>query len=104
MSRWQVLIGPCVLGELNRSSQRSMERSCDEREESEGGSGGSAGDAVAGASAGGASGASSAVLGGDRSRLVERGRGRRGGGVGGGWCPVVSGGWRDAVTQQGSIV
>jgi hypothetical protein len=91
-------------GGFNRSSQRSTKGSCDEREESEVGSGWSAGDAVAGASAGRASGASPAVLGGDRSRFVERGRGRRGGGVGGAWCPLVSGGWRDAVTQQGSIV
>src|SRR6266545_7887432 len=91
-------------GEFNRSSQRSSRRSCDEREESEVGSGGSAGDAVAGPSAGRASAASSAVLGGDRSRFVERGRGCRGGGFGGGWCPVVPGRWRDAVTQEGSIV
>ncbi len=44
-----------VLGEFNRSSQRSSGRSCDEREGSEVGSGGSAGDAVAGPSAGRAS-------------------------------------------------
>ena len=42
-----------VLGEFNRSSQRSIERSCDEQEEAGGGSGWEAGDALAGASAGG---------------------------------------------------
>jgi SAM-dependent methyltransferase len=67
---------PNVLGGFNRSSQRSTKRSCDEREEAEVGSGWSADDAVAGASAGRASGAPSAVLGGDRSRRFERGRGR----------------------------
>src|SRR5205814_10688753 len=46
-------------GGFNRSSQRSTEGSCDEREEAEVGSGWSAGDAVAGASAGRTSGAPS---------------------------------------------
>ena len=59
-------------------------------------SGGSAGDAVAGASAGGAAGASAAVLGGDRARGVQRGRGGGGRVSVGGWRPVVSGGWRHA--------
>jgi hypothetical protein len=45
-----------------------------------------------------------AVLGGDRSGAVERGRGGRGGRVGRGWCPVVSGGWRDAVGLHGPAV
>jgi hypothetical protein len=88
-------------GGFNRSSQRSTGRSCDEREEAEVGSDWSADDAVAGASAGRASGAPSAVLGGDRSRCVKRGRCRRGGSLGGCWCPLVPGGWRDAINHQG---
>ena len=54
-------------GGFKRSSQRSIERSCDgQAEEAEVGSGWAAGDAVAGPSAGLAQGASAAVLGGDR--------------------------------------
>src|SRR5215216_4898121 len=65
-------------GGFKRSSQRSIEGSCDGREEKAAvGSGWSAGDAVTGASAGGAEGAPPAVLGGDRSRVVQRGRGGR---------------------------
>jgi putative transposase len=88
-------------GEFNRSSQRSMERSCGGREATGSGSGWEAGDALAGASAGREAGASAAVLGGDRAWTVERGccgAGRR---VGGGRRPVVSGGWRDAVRHAG---
>jgi hypothetical protein len=62
------------MGEFNRSSQHSMERGCDGHTEEAGvGSGWAAGDAFAWASAGGQVGASSAVLGGDRARVVERG-------------------------------
>jgi hypothetical protein len=83
----------------------SMRRSCDgSSSASWGGSCGAGSDAVAGSAAGGAVGAPPAVLGGDRSRCVERGRGRRGGCVGGGRCPVVSRGWRDAVGQPASAV
>jgi putative transposase len=92
-------------GEFKWSSQRSIERSCDGRgEKAAVGSGWPAGDAVAGTSAGGAEGAPPAVLGGDRSRPVERGRGGRGGRVGCGWRPLVSGGWRDAVGRPGPAV
>jgi hypothetical protein len=45
--------GQPAQGEFNRSSQRSIERSCDGREETGGGSGWAAGDALSGASAGG---------------------------------------------------
>src|SRR4051794_34935311 len=88
--------GTGVLGGFNRSSQRSIERGCDGREEKAAiGACGSAGDAVTGASVGGAAGASAAVLGGDRAGGVERGRWGGGGRVGPGRCPMVSGGWRD---------
>ena len=85
-------------GGFNRSSQRSIERGCDGREEKAAvGSGWSACDAIAGTSAGGAEGAPPAVLGGDHAGAVQRG-GRGGGGrVGRGRRPMVSGGWRDAV-------
>ena len=92
-------------GGFKWSSQRSIERSCGGHEErAEVGSGWSACDAVAGTSAGGAEGAPPAVLGGDRPRPVQRGRGGGGGLVGGGWCPVVSGGWRDAVCHARGAV
>jgi putative transposase len=78
-------------------SQRSIEGSCGgSPEASEVGSGGAAVVAVAGSAAGRAAGAPGAVLGGDRSRVVECGRGGRGGRVGGGWCPMVSRVWGDA--------
>jgi len=88
-------------GGINRSSQHLIERGCDGREAKGGGSSWAAGDAVAWSSAGGEVGASSAVLGGDRSRAVERGRRGRGGRVGGGRRPLVSRGWRDAVRRAG---
>jgi putative transposase len=88
-------------GGFNWSSQRSTERSCDGHEEADFGSGWSSCDAVAGTSTGWSAGAPSAVLGGDLPRGVERGRRRRGGGVCGGWRPVVPGGWRDAVSDPG---
>ena len=84
-------------GEFKRSSQRSSVRSCDgSPQASEVGSGGAAAVAVAGSAAGGTSGASCAVLGGDRSRVVECGRGGRGGRIAGRWRPMVSRVWRDA--------
>src|SRR5215210_3779944 len=82
-------------GGFKWSSQRSMRRGCDGREEAGVGSGGPAGDAIAGPSAGGAARASAAVLVGDRSGRAQRGWGR-GGRVGGPRRPVVSGGWRHA--------
>jgi hypothetical protein len=93
-------------GGLKRSSQHSIERSCDEQAEGMGvGCDGAAGVAFAGSAPGGAAGASRAVLGGDCSRLVERRRSDRGGCVGGHWRPVVSRGWRDAaVCDPGSAV
>ncbi|MQA74697.1 MAG: IS3 family transposase [Solirubrobacterales bacterium] len=88
-------------GEFKWSSQRSIERSCDGHEEKAAvGPGCSAGDAVTGTSAGGAEAAPPAILGGDRSRPVQRGLGGRGGRVGGGRRPVVSRGWRDAVRHS----
>jgi len=51
-----------------------------------------------------ATGGSAAVLAGDRSRLVERGGGRRGGSVAGGWQPVVPRRWRDAANLVGPAV
>jgi putative transposase len=84
-------------GGFKWSSQRSIEGSCDgSPQASEVGSGGAAAIAVAGSAASGTSGASCAVLGGDRSRVVECGRGGRGRRVGGRWRPVVSRVWRDA--------
>jgi hypothetical protein len=51
-----------------------------------------------------AAGGSAAVLAGDRCRLVERGGGREGGGVAGGWQPVVPRRWRDAANLVGPAV
>ncbi len=56
-------------------------------------------DALGWTSACGAKGASGPVLGGDRSRCVERERCGRGGCVAEHWCPVVSQGWRDAASH-----
>src|SRR5207249_1876844 len=61
-------------------------------------------DVVAGAAVGGATGGSSAVLAGDRGWMVERGGGRGGGGVAGGWQPVVSRRWRDVANLVGPAV
>jgi putative transposase len=84
-------------GGFKRSSQHSIKRSCDGQAERVGcGADGAGGDAIAGSAVGGAAGASGAVLGGDRSRAVERGRRPGGGRVGGRWRPMVQGGWRDA--------
>src|SRR5205085_7197224 len=88
-------------GGFKRSSQRSIERSCDGQTARMGfGADWAAGDAFAGAAAGGAPGASCAVLGGDRWRVVERGRCRGGGSVGGRWRAVVQGGWRGAAVRD----
>ena len=91
-------------GGLNRSSQRSMERGCDGSEGWGLGACGSAVVAVARASAGRTARASAAVLGGDRSRRLERGRCGGGGGVGSGRRPVVSGRWRHADRHAGRAV
>ena len=92
-------------GGFNRSSQHSIERSCDgQAEAAEVGSGWAAGDAFAGPSAGVAQGASAAVLGSDRPGRGERGGWRGGWCLAGGWCPVVQGGWRDAVGHPGAAV
>jgi IS30 family transposase len=88
------------LGGFNRSSQRSIQRSCGEQTEAEVGSGWSACDALARASDGGSAGAPAGVLGGDRERACERGRCGGGGRVGRGRRPVVPGGWRDALSQS----
>jgi putative transposase len=88
-------------GGFKRSSQHSIERSCDgQAEAAEVGSGWAAGDALAGPSDGRTQGASRAVLDGDRSRRLECGGGGRGGCVGGRWRPVVQGGWRDAAVRD----
>src|SRR3954453_9457780 len=84
-------------GAFNRSSQPLIERCCDEQTHATVGAGRSAGDAVTATPACGAQGAPSAVLGSDRARAVQRGRGGRSGRADRGWCPVVPGGWRDAV-------
>jgi hypothetical protein len=47
---------------------------------------------------------SRAVLGGDRPRRVERGRGSRDGCVAGRWLEVVPAGWRDAAHLAGPAV
>ena len=52
------------------------------------------------ASACGAAGASGPVLGGDRSRGIEREGCGRGGCVAEHWCPVVPQGWRDAASRS----
>jgi putative transposase len=71
---------------------------------SAGGSGDAWADVVAGSAVDRAAGGSPAVLVGDRGRLVERGRGRRGGAVAGGWQPVVPRRWRDAANLVGPAV
>ena len=92
-------------GGFKRSSQRSIERSCvGHTKKAEVGSGWPAADAFARPSAGLAQGASTAVLGGDRPRRDERGRWRGGWCLAGGWCPMVQGGWRDAVGHPGAAV
>jgi putative transposase len=90
------------LGFKGSSQRSSQEEPSDGRTEVR--SGGAGGDALAGSSVGGSSGASAAVLGGDRPRRGERGRGRRGRCVGRGWRPVVSRGWRDAYCHSGPVV
>ncbi len=92
-------------GGFNWSSQRLDEEGCDGSSSATcGRSCGAASDAVAGSAVGGAAGGAAAVLAGDRSRRLERGGGRRGWRVGGGWRPVVSRGWRDAAAQPAADV
>jgi len=84
-------------GGFKWSSQRSMKEGCNGQAEGVGvGDDGAAGDAVAGAAVGGVSGGSRGVLARDRRRDDNGGGRRADGRVGGGWCPVVSGRWRDA--------
>jgi Integrase core domain/HTH-like domain len=71
---------------------------------SEGGSGDAWADVVAGPALDRAPGGSAAVLAGDSGWMVERGGGRDGGGVAGGWRPVVPRRWRDAANLTGSAV
>ena len=61
-------------------------------------------DLVAGSAVDHASRGPCSVLGGDRTRLVERGRGRRGWCGIRGWDEVVPGGWRDAAAHVGPDV
>jgi putative transposase len=61
-------------------------------------------DVVAGPAVGGAAGGAAAVLAGDRGWMVERGGGCGGGGVAGGWQPVVPRRWRDAANLIGPAV
>jgi putative transposase len=61
-------------------------------------------DVVAGPSVAGAAGGSAAVLAGDRGWMVERGGGPGGGGVAGGWQPLVPRRWRDAANLVGPAV
>jgi hypothetical protein len=92
-------------GEFQRSSQRLSLEGCDGQGEGlviE--SDRACGDAVAGAAVGGAPGRSGRVLAGGRRRHDDRRGGQARGGVGGGWCPVVSGGWRDANCHSRPVV
>ena len=84
-------------GGFNRSSQRLTLEGCDGQAERMGVRvDGAGGDAVAGAAAGGVPGGSCGVLAGGR-RWDDNGGGREADGrVGGRWCPVVPGRWRDA--------
>jgi hypothetical protein len=92
-------------GGFNRSSQHSIERSCDGQAARMGvGADRTAGGAFAGAAAGGVSGGSCGVLAGDRRWDDDGGGGRVGGRVGGGWRPVVPGRWRDANCLSGPAV
>jgi transposase InsO family protein len=61
-------------------------------------------DVVAGPAVGGAAGGSATFLARDRGRPLERGCGCRGGGVAGGWQPVVPRRWRDADNLVGPAV
>jgi putative transposase len=92
-------------GGFQRSSQRLIEEGCDGQGEGLGvGGDGACGDAVAGAADRWAPGGSGRVLAGGRGRHDD-GRGCQARwGVGGGWCPVVSGGWRDAHCHSRPVV
>jgi Integrase core domain/HTH-like domain len=61
-------------------------------------------DVVAGAAVGGASGGPAVFLASDRCWVLERGRGRRRGGVASGWQPMVPRRWRDAANLVGAVV
>src|SRR5262249_24173452 len=95
-----------VLGGFNWSSQRLVMEVVSDgcSVSSAGGSRDAGSDVVAGAAVGCAAGGSAAVLAGDRRGLVERGGGRRCGGVAGGWQPVVPRRWRDAANLVGPAV
>jgi transposase InsO family protein len=92
-------------GGFKWSSQRSIRSGCDGQTARVGfGDDGAAGDAFAGTSDGGAAGGACRVLAGGRGwRVEQRGRGV-GRGVGGGWCPLVSGRWGDAYCHFGLAV
>ena len=84
-------------GGFNWSSQRLTLEGCDGQAERMGVRvDGAGGDAVAGAAAGGVPGGSCGVLAGGRRRNANGGGREADGRVGGGWCPVVPGRWRDA--------
>jgi putative transposase len=93
-------------GGFNRSSQHLvmevMRDGCSGA--SAGGSGDARSDVVAGPAVGGPAGGSAAILASDRGRVLERGRGCRGGCVASGWQPVVSRRWRDASNLVGPAV
>jgi len=92
-------------GGFDWSSQRLIGGGCDEHEQEAGvGAGVEGADAVAGTAAGGAAGGSCGVLVGGRRRDGDGRRGRTCGCVGRGWCPVVSGGWRDANCHSRPVV
>jgi len=61
-------------------------------------------DVFAGSAVGGPTRGSAAVLASDRGWLLERGGGRGGGGVAGGWQPVVPRRWRDVAYLVGPVV
>ena len=85
---------------LSRPGQRLIEGSCDGQAERLGVEADGAGsDAFAGAASGWSAGGSCAVLGCDCWRYAERGGGCRGGCLAGGWQPLVSSSWWDAVDQ-----
>src|SRR6266545_6593226 len=95
-----------VLGGFNWSSQHLVMEvgggGCSGA--SEGGSGDAWADVVAGPTLNCAARGSAVLLGRDRGRVLERAGGRGGGGVAGGWRPVVPRRWRDAANLVGPAV
>ena len=87
-------------GGFNWLSQRLTLRSCYAEEKPGVESCRCSRNALGWASACGATGASGPVLGGDRSRCIEREGCGRGGCVAEHWCPVVPQGWRDAASRS----